>query len=860
MRDRGPRANCAALALLVASGCSQGGTRDASVAEAGVGDASAVSCSVGEARQATASSGAATLRFSWPSARIELRRTPGEAVLAETPGRPSFEVGYRTGGPDPLRLHDPRIASPPDIEWTAPSGSSSHEAADGGISRVELCDRHGGTLRVELRSEAPGVVALDIEATHPDATMLRVNLPMDDGVYHGLGERFGAGDARGQVVPLQLHIAPSPSGTNELHVPVPFVVSSRAYGVFAETHEAGAFDLGASDPRNLQVRVEGRRLRMHFFVGASALEVVAAYTRLTRLPRLPPWWSFGPMQWRNEWRDRDELLGDARRLRELALPTSTIWIDNPWQASYSDHVVDERRFSDPAELLRTLQGMGYRVLFWSVPYLDAVADGASPQNEAERLWVQARDRDWLVRASTGRPYVTLFPYGAPAGMRDATGSPIDFTSRDASDFWTERLRPLIQLGARAFKLDYAEDIVADIAGIRPRYRFSNGTSERDGRWFYPQGYHRAYRAALDRYAGGDGFVMGRASSWGGQSLVDIIWPGDLDNDFSAHAPNRVGGLPAAIRGMIALSMSAFPSFASDTGGYRGGRPPREVLLRWAEHTALSPFMQLGGGGPSHNPWEYDPEAVTLYRGLAGLHTSLVPYLYLHASRASRDGTPVVRPVSLEFPTDVAARSDDLAYLLGPHLLVAPVVIAGATRRRVHIPEGQWAEWFSGRLHVGPTDVEVDATLGRPCVFLRRGAVIPMLRDGVQSLSASTDANLSVAGQPATHRVRIWNPNQGPVMLPGGIGLNVTRRPNGDTVIVIEGVLPSAGLELVIEHRDERNGLPYGSNPARVEMDGSPLERSTAVGAATCRNCWHYDPPLARLVVRVDRGGTLTLTP
>jgi len=38
------------------------------------------------------------------------------------------------------------------------------------------------------------------------------------------------------------------SDDNEAHVPVPFLVSSRGWGLFVRTREAGAFDVASSDP------------------------------------------------------------------------------------------------------------------------------------------------------------------------------------------------------------------------------------------------------------------------------------------------------------------------------------------------------------------------------------------------------------------------------------------------------------------------------------------------------------------------------------------------------------------------------------------------------------------------------------
>jgi alpha-glucosidase (family GH31 glycosyl hydrolase) len=61
------------------------------------------------------------------------------------------------------------------------------------------------------------------------------------------------------------------------------------------------------------------------------------------------------------------------------------------------------------------------------------------------------------------------------------------------------------------------------------------------------------------------------------------------------------------------------------------------------------------------------------------------------------------------------------YLLGDDLLVAPVTEPGATAKIVLVPAGEWLDGWRGTGVRGPTVLEVDAPLGYPPVFIRRGA-------------------------------------------------------------------------------------------------------------------------------------------
>ncbi len=201
------------------------------------------------------------------------------------------------------------------------------------------------------------------------------------------------------------------SGTNEHHVPVPFFVSTKGYGVFVKSREAGAFDVASSDSSAVTATFEGGDLDVYFYVDPDPLEVVAKYTRQTGLPRLPPRWAFAPMHWRDEW-TIDTLQQDRDDIRSMHIPCTAFWIDNPWQTSYNDLEFDTTRFPDPPAMLANLRAMGYEPVLWSTPYLDVVADGGTPTNDAERLFVMARDNGWLVRGPNDMPLVAR-PRRAP---------------------------------------------------------------------------------------------------------------------------------------------------------------------------------------------------------------------------------------------------------------------------------------------------------------------------------------------------------------------------------------------------------------------------------------------------------------
>lgn len=796
------------------------------------------------------------------TARVELSSVPlrvrvlhpdGTVWFQSPDDRPFLDVGAASSNTAATTFLDPSQVSPRYVQWRSPRVTARTPDGQG----ILLEDARVGPVELRLDRVREGTYRVRVNARGPDAAMLRARFRADDAPYYGLGERFGALDARGQVVPMQLQVAPSDSGTNEAHVPVPFFLTPLGYGVFAQTREAGAFDVGAADRTQVTATFQGSALDLVLFANPRPAQVVAQYAQQAGLPRRLSRWVYGHQQWRNEWSDSSVVLADAARLRTEHIPTTTIWIDNPWEASYNDHVFDTRRFSDPPALLSELARRGFRSIVWSTPYLDRATDGTPPANEAQRLEAMAEAQRWLVTLN-GSTYTSPSNVGSPGGQ-NVHGAMLDFTAPGASEFWTSRLQSVVQtLGLRGFKLDYGEDLVPALGEQRPGWGFSGGATDREVRSLYPQLYHRAYRDALDRYAGGDGFLLVRASSWGGQSVTDVIWPGDLDNDFTAHSATRVGGLPAALHGMLSLATSGFAYFASDTGGYRGGTPTREVLLRWAEHSSLALVMQLGGGGDSHNPWQFDAEATRLYAGLARLHTDLTPYLRDLGARAATQGLAPVLPLALAYPEDRALYTEGDAYLLGDDLLVAPVVTAGATTRAIHLPRGRWIHWFTGQSVDGPTDLTVPAPLGQPVLFARGGALVPLLASDVDTL-VSTDATdvVDEGDRASLLRVRAF-PTSAMASTTREDGTLVRAATAASAVNV--DFTPGSAVRTLRAQLDwaHREGAT-GAAPASVQRGSTALAAaSSAMDAQTgCTDCWFYESATGTLWLSLGAAGSVT---
>jgi alpha-glucosidase len=103
----------------------------------------------------------------------------------------------------------------------------------------------------------------------------------------------------------------------------------------------------------------------------------------------------------------------------------------------------------------------------------------------------------------------------------------------------------------------------------------------------------------------------------------------------------------------------------------------------------------------------------------------MPYLYSQFVIASEFGMPVQRPLCLEFPGDMKTWEIEDQFLLGAHLLVAPVLEPGCRERSSYLPRGIWYSWPDHQPYISEgAALMASSPLDRIPVWVRGGAVIP----------------------------------------------------------------------------------------------------------------------------------------
>jgi alpha-glucosidase len=130
---------------------------------------------------------------------------------------------------------------------------------------------------------------------------------------------------------------------------------------------------------------------------------------------------------------------------------------------------------------------------------------------------------------------------------------------------------------------------------------------------------------------------------------------------------------------------------------------QESIVRSAQCHALMPMMQF-----SVAPWRVlDKEHLEAVKIAVAIREKFKGYILELAEHAAKTGEPIMKTMEFDYPNQGYATIVD-QFLLGD-ILVAPVLIKGAVKRSVVLPEGKWKS-FDGQIFKGPKTIEVKVQL------------------------------------------------------------------------------------------------------------------------------------------------------
>jgi alpha-D-xyloside xylohydrolase len=526
--------------------------------------------------------------------------------------------------------------------------------------------------------------------------------------FYGLGQhQHGRLDQKGCVIDLF---------QRNTEVCIPFLLSSRGYGFLWHNPAVGRVELGHNGTR--WVAEETSQLDYWITVGDTPAALLERYADATGHAPMLPEWAAGFWQCKLRYRTQEELLAVAREYHRRGLPLAVIVVDFFHWTLQGDWQFDPEHWPDPAAMVRELAEMGVRVMVSIWPSVNALSANFPVMEQ----------RGLLVRSQRGVPAQMVFRDTRPEGQIYV--SFYDATNPEARQFIWEQVRAhYYEHGIKVWWLDACEPEIKPMDPENLCYYLGSGLSVTN---IYPMLHARAFYEGM-RAAGETEIISLCRSAWAGsQRYGAAVWSGDIDSTFAV--------LQAQVRAGLNAGLSGIPWWTTDIGGFYGGNPAdpafRELLVRWFQYGTFCPLFRLHGyrlpaaemlgtGGPNE-VWSYGEAAYAIIRDLLFLRERLRPYILDQMRLAHERGIPPMRPLFCDFPQDPDCIPVEDEFLLGPDLLVAPVLTAGARRRAVYLPAGaSWTDAWSDQTHAGGQWLTAEAPLERIPLYLRAGARLPI---------------------------------------------------------------------------------------------------------------------------------------
>lgn len=500
--------------------------------------------------------------------------------------------------------------------------------------------------------------------------------------------------------------------------PQPTFVSSRKYACHVNSTAYADFDFRNEAFHELQIWEVPESIE--FFTADTFLGIIEELSdRFGKQPKLADWLYDGVIlglkggeentfsRMENAINHGIPVVGvwseDWAGVRETSFGTRNFW-DWKW---------GKKRYPNLDKKIKELEQRGIRFLAYACPYLCTDGD----------LFPIAEERGYFAKNSKGE--TALVDFGEfYCGI-------VDFTNPEAADWFKEEIiqKNMLDFGVRGWMADFGEYLPTDDVYL------ANGVDAKimhnawPALWAEVNAKGVAERGLTDEVT----FFM-RAGGTGTQKYCPMLWAGDQCVDFSRH-----DGLNTVICGALSSGLLGNAYHHSDIGGYTslfGNRRTKEVFDRWVDMATFTSMMRTHECNRPYENFQFDQDAQTMAHlaRMTNIHRHLKPYLKSLSEKASQKGYPVQRPLFVHFENDINTYAIQDEYMFGPDMLVAPVHKKDVKEWQVYLPAGQtWVNIWNMQEIQGGQSITIDAPIGKPPVFFRKGSAWTELFNGVKEI-------------------------------------------------------------------------------------------------------------------------------
>lgn len=463
----------------------------------------------------------------------------------------------------------------------------------------------------------------------------------------------------------------------QTEIPMPFMMSSRGWGVYNNSTRKSFFDIGNQQKTKFNIINTFDEADFFLMMGKDMPAILNEYTLVTGRTYVLPKWAYGLCFGPNMREEQFDILNDAVRFRQFDVPCDVFWLEPQWMEKRYDFSTKKKwnydRFSPEPYWLQDqypktmhnrlfigkLRSMGFHLGLWLCEEYD--------------LSIQEED---IIAERTG---------GKLSGQ----------------EHWMDHLTVFMDQGVEGFKLDPARTI-----DNHTNWEYYNGRTDKE--------MHNLNQVLLPKQMRELGRKYNGKRTWhhycGG-------WSGTQHWTASTSGDN--GGGKTALYDQLNLGMSGFLNTSCDVMSV-----PRELEMQGLHFGLFLPWVQINSWFSMMHPFYYAKEEQDIYRFYVKLRYSLAPYIYSMALEAAQNGMPIVRSMPLCFPDDRNCDDMTYQYMFGDNFCV------GIFTNEIYLPKGTWTDAWSGEKIVskGETFTREYPSNRAGLLFIREGAIIPTQPD------------------------------------------------------------------------------------------------------------------------------------
>ncbi len=463
----------------------------------------------------------------------------------------------------------------------------------------------------------------------------------------------------------------------QTEIPMPFMMSSRGWGVYNNSTRKSFFDIGNQQKSKFNIINTFDEADFYLMMGKDMPAILNEYTLVTGRTYVLPKWAYGLCFGPNMREEQFDILNDAVRFRQFDVPCDVFWLEPQWMEKRYDFSTKKKwnydRFSPEPYWLQDqypktmhnrlfigkLRSMGFHLGLWLCEEYD--------------LSIQEED---IIAERTG---------GKLSGQ----------------EHWMDHLTVFMDQGVEGFKLDPARTI-----DNHTNWEYYNGRTDKE--------MHNLNQVLLPKQMRELGRKYNGKRTWhhycGG-------WSGTQRWTASTSGDN--GGGKTALYDQLNLGMSGFLNTSCDVMSV-----PRELEMQGLHFGLFLPWVQINSWFSMMHPFYYAQQEQDIYRFYVKLRYSLAPYIYSMALEAAQNGMPIVRSMPLCFPEDRNCDDMTYQYMFGDNFCV------GIFTNEIYLPKGTWTDAWSGEKVVskGETFTREYPSNRAGLLFIREGAIIPTQPD------------------------------------------------------------------------------------------------------------------------------------